>query len=553
VSKNKLLAVVVGLAVIAYANALRNGFALDDFPIIVENPVIQSVSSVGTIFRTSYWSRGGTANLGDPTLYRPLTVLTYAIDHAIWNLRPSGYHATNIAMHAVTTALVFLVGAEVLGGVIAATAAAAIFAVHPLHTEAVTGLVGRAEVLATLFFLAAFWTLRRPAAVRTRRKAAAPWSMSRGRTALGALLYLLGLFSKESAVTLPAVLALDDWLRRNELPDKQRPKSSALLSRYAGLVVAAVIYFAFRRHAISGNAEIWPGFVGVSAGQRVLTASRVMMEYIGLFVFPHRLLPDYWKTDVPIGSLGDPLVLVSIALWIGLVALVWWKLRRETAIVFSIAWFFVTLAPVSNFFFPIGVAKAERILYLPSVGLCLVAGWAYARLDTRIRARALARAALAAIVVAFTARTLVRNKDWHDNYTLATAALSASPSSPLMNDVAAGELAMRGDLARAADLLREAIRQAPDMPLIRTHLGLVYYTQGLLDQAIVEYQEAIRRHPNEAEAYNNLGAAYAQTGQLDRAIEAYESAIRLKPDYAAARDNLDRVKAARAARAAPKP
>jgi len=553
VSKNKLLIFVVSLAVIAYANALRNGFALDDYPIIVENPVIHSISNVGTIFGTSYWSRGGTANLGDPTLYRPLTVLTYAFDHTIWNLRAGGYHATNIVLHAATTALVFLVGAEVLGGVIAASAAAAIFAVHPLHTEAVTGLVGRAEVLATLFFLAAFWTLRRPAVVRVRRKAAAPWSMSTGRTALGALLYLLGLFSKESAITLPAIVALDDWLRRNELPEKQRPKSSALLSRYAALVVAAIIYFAFRQHAISGNAEIWPGFLGASAGQRVLTASRVMMEYIGLFVFPRKLLPDYWKTEVPIGSLGDPLVLVSIALWIALAALMWWKLRRETAIVFGIAWFFVTLAPVSNFFFPIGVAKAERILYLPSVGLCLVAGWAYARAEDRIRTRLVPRVALAAIVLAFTARTLVRNKDWHDNYTLAMAALAASPSSPLMNDVAAGELAMRGDLARSADLLREAIRQAPDMPLIRTHLGLVYYTQGLLDQAIAEYEEAIRRHPNEADAYNNLGVAYAQTGQLDRAIEAYESALRLKPDYAAAKDNLDRVNAARAARGAPKP
>jgi tetratricopeptide (TPR) repeat protein len=278
-----------------------------------------------------------------------------------------------------------------------------------------------------------------------------------------------------------------------------------------------------------------------------------MMEYIGLFVFPRRLLPDYWKTEVPIGSLGDPLVLASFALWIGVAALVWWKLRREPAILFSIAWFFVTLAPVSNLFFPIGVAKAERILYLPSVGLCLVTGWAYARLEARLRAPLIPRVALAAIVLAFAARTLVRNVDWHVNYTLATAALAVSPSSPLMNDVAAGELAMRGDLARSADLLREAIRQAPDMPLIRTHLGLVYYTQGLLDQAIAEYQEAIRRHPNEAEAYNNLGAAYAQAGQLDRAAEAYESALRLKPDYAAARDNLDRVKAALAARAAPKP
>jgi tetratricopeptide (TPR) repeat protein len=91
------------------------------------------------------------------------------------------------------------------------------------------------------------------------------------------------------------------------------------------------------------------------------------------------------------------------------------------------------------------------------------------------------------------------------------------------------------------------------MPLIRTHLGVVYYSQGLLDQAIAEYREAIRRHPNDADAYNNLGVAYAAAGQLDRAVEAYEGALRLKPDYAAAKENLARVNAARAARATQKP
>ena len=154
------LAILVALAVIVYANALRNGFALDDIPIVAENPVVRSIGNVGSIFGTNYWSRGGTETIGDPTLYRPLTVFTYAIDHAMWGESAAGFHATNIVLHAVTTAVVFLIALELLATLGAAFAAAAIFAVHPIHTEAVTSVIGRAEVLATLFFLLAFWVLR---------------------------------------------------------------------------------------------------------------------------------------------------------------------------------------------------------------------------------------------------------------------------------------------------------------------------------------------------------------------------------------------------------
>jgi tetratricopeptide (TPR) repeat protein len=536
----------------AYANAIRNGFVLDDIPIVVENPVVQSMGNVGTIFTTNYWSRGGTEMLGDPTLYRPLTVLTYAIDYAMWGgANARGFHATNVLLHAATTALVFIVGLSVLGGSAAALAAAAIFAVQPIHTEAVTGVIGRAEILATLFVLLAFSVLRTPPADRTRGSGddGSPW----GRAALGAVLYLLGLFSKETAVTLPALLAVDDWLRRDRLPNDRSARLTYLAARYGALLVAAAVYFAMRQQAISGTARIWPGFDGVSAGQRILTASRVLMEYLALFLFPRTLQADYWKADVPIAtSLGNPLVILSVALWVLIGALVVRARHRERALVVSIAWFFITIAPVSNIFFPIGVAKAERVLYLPSVGLCLVAGWALAWVAARARSPWIHRVALGAIVVALGARTVVRNRDWRDNYTLATAALEVSPSSPLMSDIAAGELVKAGDTNRALGLLQEAVRQAPDMPYIRTHLGLVYFSQGRYDQAIAELEESVRRNPTEAEAHNNLGVVYARVGRLDQAAASYREAIRLKPTYETARQNLARLNAAGAA-GAPKP
>ena len=533
------VAAIIVLAIVAYANALRNGFVLDDIPIIVENPVIRELGNAGTIFTTNYWSRGGGTAVGDPTLYRPLTVLSYAVDYAIWNLSPVAFHAMNVAFHAAVSVLVFVIAAAVLGSSPAAFAAAAIFAVHPVHTEAVTGVVGRAEVLAAAFFLAAFWVLRRRSTFLVGLAPENTVSRALAWSGLGGLLYLLGLFSKESAVTLPGVLALDDWLRRDELRG-DRSRVVAFATRYGALASALAIYLVLRQHAVIGGSQIWPGFLGVPAGDRILTASRVLMEYVGLFVFPRTLLADYWKTEVPIAtSLADPLVLLSFILWIGVAVLVFTRLRRDVAFILSVGWFFITVAPVSNIVFPIGVAKAERLLYLPSAGLCLLAGWTYARAETAVRSKSIPRVALAAVLVALTVRTVARNADWKDNFTLATATLAVSPSSPLMNDIAAEALVKSGEAKRAVPLLQEAVRQAPDMALIRSHLGAAYHAQGMLDEAIAEYQEAIRRHPADADAHNNLGVAYLDKGGREaEAVAAFNEAARLNPRYADPHINL---------------
>ena len=534
------VALIVALVVVAYANALRNGFVLDDIPIIVENPIVRDVGNVGTIFGSNYWSRGGAGMVGDSTLYRPLAVLSYTVDHAVWGANATAFHAMNVALHAATCVLLFVLAMRLFGNGFAAFAVGSIFAVHPIHVEAVTGIVGRAEVLATLFFLAAFLVLRLPGTPR-HPEAPAPRVESWGRAAGGGALYLLALFSKESATTLPAVLALDDWLRRRA--SSRDPSILApVIIRYGALAVALGIYLAFRAQAVTGGSQMWPGFVGVSDGARILTASRVLLEYVGLFVFPKTLLADYWKQDVPIAtSVLDPLVLMSIVAWVAIATVAFRLRQRDPALVLSIAWFFITIAPVSNIPFPIGVGKAERILYLPSIGLCLVAAWALQRAKERLQRPALARVALAAIVFALAGRTAVRNNDWRDNFTLATATLAVSPASPLMNDLAAGELFRRGDSRRAVELLRVAVREAPDMALLRSHLGAAYHSQGLVDEAIAEYREAIRTNPTDASAYNNLGVAYRDKGREAEAIAQFEAAIRVSSSYADPHINIGSV------------
>jgi Flp pilus assembly protein TadD len=528
------LALAVLLAVVAYLNALGNAFTLDDVSIIAENPVVRDFD-LRSIFTTPYWARGGTpAAAADPTLYRPLTLLSFAADHSVWDLNATAFHSENVALHAATTALVYLLALEVAGGMAAAFVAASLFAVHPIHTEAVTGIVGRADILAALFFVLAFLVLRQRSAFREGNRA----STVAARSAAGALLWLAGLLSKEMAATLPLVLAVDDWLHRDELPASRSGAIRVLAVRYAPLALVAFVYFILRQNAVSGGAHIWPGFAGVAPFARVLTASRVMLEYLGLFVFPHTLLADYWTTDVPIARLAQPAVLLSLVLWTTIGVLLFRFGRRHAAFALATAWFFITIAPVSNVLFPIGVAKAERLLYLPSVGLCLLAGWVAARVSMLVPSRPAARLAFAIVLVALTWRTALRNRDWKDNLTLALSTLEDSPSSPLMNDIAAGEFMKRGEAARALPLLRTAVQQAPDLPFLHSHLGAVYYTLQMPDEAIAAYGEAIRLAPFDADALNNLGVAYLDRQLADEALAAFQSAIAARPGFADAHLNL---------------
>jgi protein O-mannosyl-transferase len=534
-----LAALLAAIASLPYANAIRSGFVLDDNNIVVGNPLIRSIANVPQIFRTDYWAgSAGAAAAVDPGLYRPFTLSSYAVDYHLWQLNPAGYHAVNVLLHVIASLALFFLAFQLLASPIAAFVAASIFAVHPLHTEAVTSIVGRAEVLATLFFLLAFLihqsTSRSADRTATDRRTIP-------RSLATAACYLVAVFSKEIAATLPLVLILRDWLWRDELPSDRSAAVRTLATRYVPLVVAAGLYLVMRHGAVTHAAQIWIGFAGVSAGDRALTGIRVLAEYVRLFLFPRTLLADYWKTNVPIArSIAQPAVLFALLLWtVVLIAIA--RLRRDRVFVLIAGWFLITVIPVSNILFPIGVGKAERILYLPSVGLCLLVGWIAVKAEAAWRRPLIVSTALAAILIALGARTYRRNEDWKNTLTLALATLRDSPTSPLMNDLAAGELVSHGDAARAVPLLLEAVRQSPEQPLYHSHLGTVYYRQGKLDDAAGELSQAIHLQPNDADAHNNLGVVYLDQHKTDQAIAEFEAAVKANPGRPDPHTNLGSV------------
>ncbi|MCU1282179.1 MAG: repeat-containing protein, partial [bacterium] len=352
----------------------------------------------------------------------------FAIDRSLFGVSAFAFHTSNVLWHiAATLALRWLLRAVTTERV--AFAAALLFALHPLHTEAVTGVIGRAELMAALFFF-----------VGCRLHLG-------GRAWLAAAAYFCALASKESGLTLPLVaIVLDARTRR--LPEAIR--------RAWPFAVALTLYLALRVHALAGAMLPSPAeyFVVASRWQAMVTAVDVLGRDLGLLVWPHPLSADYSYPSLPIASASRALASAGV---LALLALSAWRWR---ALRLPVVWFALTILPVSNLVLRIGVLMAERLLYLPSVSVCLAAALAYDALSARARPW-IARAALASVALSFAALTMARNVDWQTPLSLWRDTVDKQPQSGLAHANLALSCATVGDDACARAELERAVALNP--------------------------------------------------------------------------------------------
>jgi protein O-mannosyl-transferase len=398
-NRRRVVLTVALSAVVVYLGALWNGFALDDVSIIATNPWVHRWAELWQAFGQPYWPPW----LG-AAMYRPLPIASYAID---WQTQSVMWmHAANLLWHAgasvaVAALLLRLTDSDrgaLLGGVI--------FAVHPLHVEAVANIVGRAELMAALFTVLAVY-----AALAHDRLW---WS-------LGAL--VLGLLSKETAATVPA-LVVWGWMLGIGRPERRRMFAYAI-----GWGVVAAAYLAVRwtiLHPYARMEHLAAVFIGAGPLSVRLTTIAAFTDVARLLMFPLVLRVDYSPAErTLVTSLVDGRFLagvVCLLLWAGLLALAWRRGRRVEA--FGLGWIAIAFLPVANLFFPTGVLVAERTLYLPSVGLALAVGAWLRRIPSRWYWSTLACVALLGAV-----RTARRVPVWKNSRTVALSVLEDSPNS----------------------------------------------------------------------------------------------------------------------------
>ncbi len=415
--RRELLLVFVA-AVALYLPTARYGFVQDDRAIIASNPGAHSIGAALAAFNDPYWPRDAKAGL-----YRPVTILSYAVDWTVSGGRVGWLHLMNALWHGLATVLLVVVLARWLP-VLAAAAAGLVFAWHPVHVEAVANLVGRAELLVAAGILGAV--------VAARRR----WWI------VAVVCAALAMFSKEHGVIAAVVILLDKWLQPADDPPYPTGFWIALGVVTLGFLAA---WFAV---GWAGENDAAAVFYGRSAFGRLAVALPAVLRASVLLFWPVSLSSDYGPQVIPAYSGLSFAAVIGLIVVVTVPVSVVWCRRRAPAVSFAAGVAALSCLPTANLFFASGVVLAERNLYLAAAlpAALVVTGFAWLERQRRLRP---AIAAFALLVLACGARSLTRMSAWRDNRAQVLTLLVEHPESYRAHASAAAVLAGRSDTAGA--------------------------------------------------------------------------------------------------------
>ena len=486
-----LAGLLIVLSLLIYWNTLNHQFVnFDDTSLVVQNPSIKSLAleNVRAIFTP-----------GVVGAYQPVRTLSYALDYHFWKLNPAGYHLTNILCHAINTLLVFLSVYLLSKHRLLAFLTALMFAAHPIHVEAVAWVSGRGDILASAFALGSFcgflWIFPPQRDDHLVKIQSRRWIQPAGY-GLCLTLFVAGLLTKSSVVILPLLFVLHDLCFVDPPLFRQWRRGW----RYVPFLGVSTFFMT----VVRASDVVETPFQAANAFTRSVTLLRVLSDYVVMVFIPRQLSVTYGMRMNE--SLLESEVLIAIVV-LGMTAILTflaWK--RSKLAFFGIAWFFVSLLPVVNIS-PIAILKADRYLYLPSVGFCVVVAWLTVQgeelLSRAVKTRSVRIgywAIISVALISYSFQTVQRNRDWKDSHTLWSATLEANP----------------------------------DSSMALNNLGLIYAKQGQYEKALALYEQLINLHPEQEQierVYVNMADAYAAQQMFAEAIEHYQHALETNPEY----------------------
>lgn len=525
------VALTAMLAVAVYVPSLGNGYAFDDVGDIVENAAVHGVGNAGEILTSPY--RGRVPAGRSP--FRPITSLSFALSWSMGDGAPLAFHAFNVGLHSLNTALVTALLAVLGATPVMALAGGAIFAVHPVHSEAVANGVGRGDALMALFVLLGVLAYLRP------------WRSAWLRAAAVAGAYALALGAKENGVVLPALLVAVSMLASQggtsapavpgssdtvtARPARWLREALAEWRLFAALATVLVGYLALRHHVLGTlfHRDAAPYIIILSASTRITTAVANIAELARLLLLPADLVSDYGP-DVIV-----PAGLTSVRFWagagVGAGAIVLGALSHGSGrwLTLGVAWTILALAVVGNLVFPVGVWVAERTLYLPSVGVSFLALGVWQRFGTGAprRLQSLLLGSVTVLILLGGVRTWTRNAAWADTEAVFQTLAEEHPESYRAQWWIGQTLVDAGRFDRGLEWLRRAGDLNPNE--FRVQLD---YARGLLlagrpDEA---YAVVVRLPPVDPARDVYLTQSHIQRDRRDDAWSAVREGLSRFPN-----------------------
>lgn len=520
------LATLVILACCAtYFNSLNGDFIYDDRPIIVDNALVRGPLSPAKIFASPYWNRGDSvASRQGGGLYRPLTIFSFALNRRISEGKPFSFHFVNLVLHALAAMLLFQLLVRLGISENGAAFGALVFAVLPLHVEAVSWIVGRAEVLGTVFILSAWILLHQ--------------RNSRIPVITGLALYSAALMCKESSAPFPAAWIIGEiFLRRGSFKKLLHDRLIVWLCAFGVL-----LFYLSWRHSILGSAFVVgrPYFSGQPRLVVFLTMAKFLFKgWLVPMVTGLGLCADYARPGFPDASPTDPFAWSCLVAALGAAIAAGVAFYRRKSYAALSFWFFFTFAaPLLNILIPMEIIGAERIMYLPSLAFCLLMAVAWENLPRYLGRAIQARTFLAAICLAWWSfLTVQRNKIWASETTLFTATAQAAPTNPRVLS-GLGILADRqGHHERAREFYRQALSIDPRYSQAAYNMGMSYFQDGAWREA-QEWFKKPHDWPQDKDTLCFLGLIAERGGRDREALDYYFRALEIDSTQPVARRNL---------------
>ncbi|XP_063224362.1 protein O-mannosyl-transferase TMTC4-like isoform X2 [Bacillus rossius redtenbacheri] len=567
-----LSALVVSVCAAAcYANSLGGQFVFDDSEAVVNNEDLRPGTPAWNLLRNDFWGTPLRHNHSHKS-YRPLTVLSFRWNY--WTsdgLQPWGFHLTNVALHCAVSVLSLLVYDRLFGcrSPRASLLAALLFAVHPVHSEAVAGVVGRADLLCSLFYFVSFLLYCR-AVSAARGLAQAGLVAASVAGALAAMLCkepgitVIGLCSSYDVAVVSRLGPRDllarvsrteppggspapsscssgsggDGPRRKAAP---RPLPRPLLWRHAALAAAAALMLALRWWVMGSAPPAFhrvdnPASFADSFFTRVLTYNYVYALNAWLLVCPEWLCFDWSMGCVPLLSARDPRVLGAGALWLVLGALLWSLLTLPPGdhqrLTMAVALTLVPFLPATNLLFRVGFVIAERVLYLPSAGFCMLVVLGCCRVAAAFpRARHAVGACYLLLLLVLGARAAWRSAEWRSEASLFASALAVCPLNAKVHYNVAKNAADAGNRSYAVREYETALRLNPEYDQAMNNLANILRDERRLPEAERLLRRAVELRPVFAAAWMNLGIVLSNMRRFREAEESYATALRHRRNY----------------------
>ncbi|MBN8723587.1 MAG: tetratricopeptide repeat protein [Acidobacteria bacterium] len=501
-----IILVIVLTGLVCFSNSLLGEFISDDHSLIVEKYNIKSLSFIPDLFFEPYFNKNDKAGG-----YRPITNVSYALNYAVNGLDPYGYHLVNIILHIINCLLIYWLCNFYCKNIFISLFTSLLFAIHPVHSEAVAAIYGRPELLCTFFILIAWMFYTKSIE-------------NKYFYILSLITYFLSLFSKENGIIFIGILFLVQFCTESTWIKRLKPNSKLI-----GYILITIPFLILRSYVVKAigvpTSEQAQFFAGDSIFTRIYTMSLGYLMYFKILIWPKDLLTIYTYTTIPKQTSLSLSVILALLIIFTIILIGIWQVNKRPLLAFSLLFFFIVTSVISNIVFPIGILIAERVIYLASLSICLLFAitlyWFY-----QLGWKKLSIILSIFILLLSSVRTYFRNQDFLTDISVLNSAAKYDNKLVFHRFFLGLAYQRKGDLAKAEECFKAVIASDPSYLSVCGILATIFIDQGRIEEALPLINQELSLVPDSVIGHVTMGRVYNLKQDYKKASEFFLLAIK---------------------------